>query len=137
MCSNLELRHMSTNRDGIAKQNDGMYVRIAETSQENPARATQSVRDVNDDSEQQARRWKGNWPTWNKPTFPVKRRPAEQGGWKPVTLGGPVLLSLPALSVIGITLLEILARRSSLPSNGGGVVFAKDVNSFTMVASFT
>ncbi|KAI9830034.1 MAG: hypothetical protein M1819_005864 [Sarea resinae] len=53
--------------------------------------------------------------------------------WKPITLQAPVLGSLVALSVLLITLLEILSKKSE---KYGGILFAEDLNDLPKGQSF-
>jgi hypothetical protein len=58
--------------------------------------------------------------------------------WKPITLRGPILGGLIAFSVAVIVILEVLAKISSGNGNvnGGGLVFAADVNNIPAISSF-
>jgi hypothetical protein len=53
-----------------------------------------------------------------------------------VTLKAPVLFGCVVFSVAIITLLEILAKRSSEDVNGGGLVFAEEADSFSLSGTF-
>ena len=57
-------------------------------------------------------------------------------GWKPVTLRTPMLGGFVVVSLVVIALLEVLYRKSSRPENGGGLVFAADVNSIPLTKTF-
>lgn len=56
--------------------------------------------------------------------------------WKPITLRGPVLGSFIIFSVLVISLLEVLSSKSSGNENGGGLVFAADVDNLPTLPSF-
>lgn len=67
---------------------------------------------------------------------PKRNRLEMSTAWKPLTLRWPILGGIIALSIAAIILLEILAKRSSSQTNGGGLVFADDVDSFPASVSF-
>lgn len=56
--------------------------------------------------------------------------------WKPITLRGPVLGSFIFFSVLVISVLEVLSSKSSGNKNGGGLVFAADVDKLPAFPSF-
>ncbi|KAK0130121.1 hypothetical protein ONS96_000649 [Cadophora gregata f. sp. sojae] len=58
------------------------------------------------------------------------------GGWKPVTLRSPILGVFVLISIIMIAALEVLSHISSQDGNGGGLVFATNVESISTAASF-
>ena len=53
-----------------------------------------------------------------------------------MTLSGPALGAFVLVSVGVIVLLEILSRKASLVGNGGGIVFAENVESFSVLTKF-
>jgi hypothetical protein len=53
---------------------------------------------------------------------------ATNQGWKPVTLRTPMLGGFIILSLVVIALLEVLSQKSLKAENGGGLVFAANVN---------
>ena len=53
-----------------------------------------------------------------------------------MTLSGPALGAFVLVSVGVIVLLEILSRKASLVGSGGGIVFAENVESFSVLTKF-
>ncbi|CZR69554.1 uncharacterized protein PAC_19454 [Phialocephala subalpina] len=77
----------------------------------------------------------------NKRAWQVWKRSQDHGAyrsesWKPITLRAPVLGSLILFSVLIISLLEVLSAKSSGNQNGGGLVFAADVDNLPTFSSF-
>ena len=127
-------RHFDSGHKGEKKKTE-TYVRVAESSQE----AVKGTNDQLYESKEYGRpleRKPGLWATWSSMTTSSSKHAIGEAGWKPVTLGAPVLLFVALLSVAAITLLEFLSQRSKLPTNGGGLAFANDVDSFTTIQSF-
>lgn len=58
------------------------------------------------------------------------------GVWKPITFSGPILSCFIIFSMLVIVLLEILSRKSATPENGGGLIFAEDIEAFAFSSSF-
>ncbi|PVH77159.1 hypothetical protein DL98DRAFT_591555 [Cadophora sp. DSE1049] len=70
-----------------------------------------------------------------KPWVPSRSQDSH-GGWKPATLRSPILGAFVLISVIIIAALEVLSHISSRDANGGGLVFAADVESLPTTAMF-
>ncbi|KAF8860270.1 hypothetical protein BDZ45DRAFT_648839 [Acephala macrosclerotiorum] len=106
----------------------------------NHARAYEVVSNITDIAppDQPYRRNKQVWQFWKRSqNSPGKRhREYQSESWKPLTLRGPVLGSLILFSVLIISLLEVLSSKSSGNENGGGLVFAVDVDNLPPLPSF-